>query len=327
LMSLNDANFDMQLTGFDEIDIDKLLTNDAAILNDEPEVPNPPDEPVTRYGDVWQIGPHRIVCGDSREREAFALASSGFLAAMVFTDPPYNVPIAGNVSGNGRTKHQNFAMASGEMSAEQFRAFLECVLGNAKQACDPTALHYVCMDWRGIGTLSQVGATLYEKMLNLCVWVKPNGGMGTFYRSQHELVAVFQQTTAPHTNNIELGRLGRNRTNVWQYAGASSFSKARQKDLEDHPTVKPVAMVAAAIRDATIPNELVLDPFGGAGTTLLAAHSVGRYAGLIEIDPKYVDVIITRFRKATGTDAVLVTSGLSFDEVRRSRGTKEESND
>ncbi len=325
LSELIAADFDAELTGFDAIDLDRLLSPAIQSLEDD-DVPPLPDKAISRAGDLWHCGDHVIFCGDARDAKSFDQVMSSE-AAMIFTDPPYNVRISGNVSGLGKKRHQDFAMASGEMSDAEFAAFLESVFGNARASSRDGALHFVCMDWRGIDKLLAVGRNVYDALLNICVWVKPNGGMGAFYRSQHELVAVFKQGRAPHVNNVQLGRLGRYRSNVWQYPGATSFSKSRARDLEDHPTVKPIAMVADAIRDATRPGDVVLDPFGGAGTTLLAAHAAGRKAALIELDPKYVDVSLQRFNEATGIEPVLAPDRKSLSAIKLERNGQTEPDD
>jgi hypothetical protein len=237
----------------------------------------------------------------------------------VFIDPPYNVRIDGHVSGLGRHRHGEFAMASGEMSDAEFVSFLETVLGHHAAYSIDGAIHFVCMDWRHLGELLAAGRSVYSELKNLCVWEKTNAGMGSLYRSQHELVAVFKTGTAPHVNNIELGRHGRYRTNIWRYAGANSFGAERDKDLEMHPTVKPVRLVADAILDCTRRGDLVLDGFAGSGTTLLAAERSERVGFGIEIDPRYVDVALRRMAEHAGLEAVHVESGKSFDEIAAER--------
>ena len=272
LKDLLSLDFDIELTGFDSIELDGLLTGDAEGAEEEPPIGAPPATPVSRIGDLWGLGGHRLFCGDACLHSSYQAVLDGRVVDMVITDVPYNVPIAGNVSGLGRNKHGEFAMASGEMSTEQFREFLRITLGLARDASRDGSLHYVFIDWRSVADLVVLGRELFSELKNIIAWVKPNGGMGAFYRSQHELIAIFKHGRGRHVNNVQLGRLGRYRSNVWQYSGASGFSSSRAEDLEDHPTVKPVRLVADAIRDATRPGDLVLDPFGGAGTTLLAAE-------------------------------------------------------
>lgn len=231
---------------------------------------------------------------------------------MIFTDPPYNVPIDGHASGLGRNRHRDFALASGEMSSGEFAKFLELALGNLVSASVDGSLHYVCMDWRHLGEMTAAGEAVYTELKNLCVWNKTNGGMGSFYRSKHELVFLYKHGRASHANNVELGRFGRYRSNVWEYAGVNTWRKGRDKDLADHPTVKPVLLVADAIQDASNRGDVVLDGFGGSGTTVIAAERVGRRARLIELDPRYVDVTITRWEKLTGKRAVNAGTGHGF---------------
>jgi DNA modification methylase len=235
-------------------------------------------------------------------------------AAMVFADPPFNVKIPQTV-GRGHTKHRNFAMASGEMSPAEFTEFLVATFAPAADYSADGALHYICIDWRHYGELLNAGDQIYDELLNVVVWCKTNGGQGSFYRSQHEDIFVFRVGSASHLNNVQLGRYGRNRSNVWTYAGANTFRAGRMADLAAHPTVKPVALVADAMRDCTRRDDVVLDPFMGAGTTILAAERVGRCAYGIEIDPLYVDVAIRRWQAATKADAVLDGIGETFDEI------------
>ena len=239
-------------------------------------------------------------------------------AHMAFLDPPYNVRVR-DIGGRGQVKHQEFAMASGEMSQSAFTSFLTDTLALAASVSIDGAVHFVCMDWRHIGELVEAGRVAYGAMLNLIAWVKSNAGQGSFYRSQHELIGVFRVGSSPHLNTIELGRHGRSRSNVWKYAGANTFRAGRMDDLRAHPTVKPVALVADAIKDCTHRNHLVLDTFCGSGTTLLAAERVGRQARALEIDPRYVDVAIRRWQAFTGRDAVHVDTGLTFDEMADGR--------
>lgn len=322
LSLLVETDFAVEVTGFDPIDLDKLLSPTTS--GDDPDdvpVPLPPSQPVSRYGDLWLLGEHRLICGDARCPETYNTLLHADLADLVITDPPYNVPIPGHVSGTAR--HGNFAMASGEMSQVEFRSFLTTVLGYSRERSRLGSVHYVFMDWRGIAQLLAVGDDLYGHLLNLCVWAKTNAGMGSFYRSQHEMVAVFRHGDVSHINNVQLGRLGRYRSNLWTYPGATTFSRTRHSDLVDHPTVKPIAMIEDAIRDASKPGDLVLDPFGGAGSTLLAAQRADRRAAIIEIEPTYVDVILRRFEETTGIVPSLSNDGSTIHELRRQRHGKE----
>jgi DNA modification methylase len=240
-------------------------------------------------------------------------------ANLVFTDPPYNVPINGHVGGLGKTQHREFAFASGEMNATEFTRFLTDSLKPMASYCHDGAIAFVCMDWRHMRELLDAGAAAFTELKNLCVWNKTNGGMGSFYRSKHELVFVYKVGTSPHTNSFELGQTGRYRTNVWDYAGISSMGASRDDDLAMHPTVKPVALVADAIKDCSKRGDIILDGFGGSGSTLIAAHTCGRQARLIEYDPLYCDTIITRWQALTGKEAMHATLQRSFEDVQDAR--------
>jgi DNA modification methylase len=244
---------------------------------------------------------------------------SGEAVDLVFTDPPYNVAIDGNVCGKGSIRHREFAMGSGEMSRVAFTQFLTETLSNAATACRDGAIAFVCMDWRHMGELLEAGEKAFSELKNLCVWNKTNGGMGTFYRSKHELIFVFKVGTARHINSFGLGDTGRYRTNVWDYAGVSSISPHRLDDLTMHPTVKPTALVTDAIKDCSKRGDVVLDVFGGSGTTLIAAESCGRRARLIEYDPTYCDTIIARWERLTGKQTTLSTTGERFEDVAELR--------
>jgi DNA modification methylase len=313
---LVEENLDISITGFEPVEIDQLVSDF------EENTADPADSirtdwlslaPVSQSGDVWQLGRHRLLCGDARQAANLTRLLGGEQAAMAFLDPPYNVRVR-SVGGRGRTKHGEFAMASGEMSRREFVEFLIETLGNAATHSRAGALHYVCMDWRHLGELLEAGQQIYGEMLNLAVWVKSNAGQGSFYRSQHELIGVFLVGEAPHLNNIELGRHGRSRSNVWHYAGVNSFRAGRMDELSVHPTVKPIALVADAIKDCTRRQDVVLDTFCGSGTTVLAAERVGRRAFGLELEPRYIDVAIRRWQAFTRRDAVHVETQSTFDE-------------
>jgi DNA modification methylase len=256
-------------------------------------------------GDIWHLGDHRLLCGNSLDPSTSAGLFGGEKAAASFTDPPYNVKIDGHVSGKGALHHREFPMATGEMSESQFTEFLHSALSDICRCTVPGALIYTCMDWRHMSETLAAGRSSGCQLLNLCVWAKSNGGMGSLYRSRHELVFVFRNGSEPHLNNIQLGRFGRNRTNVWNYAGGNAFArKGSNRNLELHPTVKPVLLVADAIQDSTHRNDLVFDPFLGSGTTLLAAERVGRRCYGIELDPLYVDTSVERWQRMTGQNAL-----------------------
>lgn len=324
LEALSISELDLKLTGFDEIEVDRFLTPSLDLLSADKPLPPLNEEPACRTGDLWALGNHLLTVGDAREVSVFERLMGPEKAALVVSDLPYNVPIRGHASGKGRVKHDDFSMASGELSDPDFEAFLQTILGLTRDFSRDGSLHYVFSDWRMIGMLIAAGSKLYSQLMNIAVWVKANAGMGSFYRSQHELVAIFKHGTARHTNNIQLGRMGRYRSNVWQHPGASGFSKTRGKDLERHPTVKPLELIAEAIRDATMPGDLVLDPCGGSGTTLIAAELTGRRAALIEIDHKYADVTLRRYQEQTGIEPLLLPNRTPLSMVQTERKTKPE---
>ncbi len=315
------VSFDMSLTAFDTPEIDMALSIDdpsSGEVEDAP--PKPADGPtVAQPGEIWALGDHRVACGDARDAQLLARLMDGASAQTVFTDPPYNVRIGGFVVGKGR--HREFGFASGEMSKPEFTAFLTEVMTLLDAGLADGAVAFVCMDWRHVEELLAAVNAVGLTMLNLCVWSKTNPGMGSLYRSQHELVFVLKKGAAPHLNNVELGKHGRARSNLWTYRGMSSFGADRDALLGSHPTVKPVALVADAIKDVSRRRDLVFDPFLGSGTTLVAAHRTGRRCYGVELDPAYVDVIIRRWEAETGGAAVLMSSGETFEtcsEVRQS---------
>lgn len=318
LKILVDAEFQVELTGFELSQVDDLIAQAAEADADAAggpgnAIPEIQLSPVTRLGDVWELGRHRIVCGDSLMPETYVALLGDEKADMVFTDMPYGVPIDGFVGGGGATKHREFIMGAGEMTAEAFRDFVAQAHIRIAAVCKDGAILFSCMDWRHIGDLVSAGEISGLEFKNLIVWVKTNAGQGAFYRSQHELIAAFKVGIEPHTNNFGLGETGRHRSNCWRYAGVNTFRKGRMEELSLHPTVKPVELVADAIRDVSRPNEVVLDAFGGSGTTLIAAHACGRRARLIELDPLYVDVACRRWQAFTGRQAVRVADGLTFE--------------
>lgn len=315
LMDLSVAgelDFDLAITGFDlpEIDIIISATED---VQEEETAPEPVREKnsVAQLGDLWILGDHKILCGNALALNSFVTVLGEEAPRMVFTDPPYNVAINGHVRG-GDAGHREFAMASGEMSDGEFRTFLSGFFTHLHAVLPEGGVAMVCMDWRHIEELIATGKAAGFELLNLCVWNKTNGGMGSLYRSKHELVVIFRKPGASHINNVALGKHGRNRTNVWDYAGVNTFGADREANLADHPTVKPTALVADAIRDVSHRGDVVLDCFGGSGATLLAAERTGRNARLIELDPLYVDVTIRRWQEVTGKTAVHSTSGETF---------------
>lgn len=314
-----DIDFNMTLTGFDQPEIDLILSEDDNKQSLDENFSNElPINPVSQVGDLWLLGKHKILCGDALESSTFETLMGSEKAQVIFTDPPYNVPINGHVSGKGVARHSEFFMASGEMSLEEFTEFLKHITKNLVQFSTNGSLHYICMDWRHMRELLDA-AREYSELKNLCVWNKTNGGMGSFYRSKHELVFVFKNGTGRHTNNIELGKHGRYRTNVWDYAGTNSFEKDRQKELAMHPTVKPVAMIKDALLDSSKHHDIVLDCFGGSGSTLIAAEKIGRHARLIELDPKYVDITLLRFQAVYGLPSIHQQTGKTYEQMKEER--------
>ena len=322
--ALIDDGFEVELTGFSLAEIDFVLdeareSDPAAPSSPEDATPHYPDQVVSRLGDLWRIGRHQLLCGDARDPDGYQVLVGDERADLVFTDPPYNVPIDGHVCGSGAIKHREFAMAVGEMSEAAFIQFLSDSLSPMARACRDGAIAFVCMDWRHMGELLAAGRVAFSELKNLCVWNKTNGGMGSFYRSKHELVFVWKVGSAPHVNSFGLGDTGRYRTNVWDYAGVSALSSHRREELAMHPTVKPVALVADAIRDCSKRGDIVLDGFGGSGSTLVAAEKTGRRARLIEYDPGYCDVIVNRWQTLTGKRATLAETGEAFEDVAHAR--------
>ncbi|HEX8415948.1 MAG TPA: site-specific DNA-methyltransferase, partial [Sphingomicrobium sp.] len=294
-----------------------LLSASDPAEADEADVPavNREDPAVTSRGDMWQLGEHRLLFGDARDAAAYALLLGNDRAQMVITDPPYNVPVNGHVCGLGKVQHREFAMASGEMTQVEFTNFLTEVCAQLAAFSVDGSIHFVCMDWRHMREMLAAGHAAYAELKNLIVWNKDNGGMGSFYRSKHELVFAFKNGTAPHINNFGLGQHGRYRTNVWDYAGINSMRAGRDEELAMHPTVKPAAMIADAIRDCSKRRGIVLDAFSGSGTTIMACEETGRRGRALEIDPHYIDVAIRRWQKATGRSATLVGTEVTFDDV------------
>jgi DNA modification methylase len=319
-----DPTFELGVIGFEPHEIDLVI---EGAHQEEPGDPLDDLLPashrtaVSRLGDLWLLGPHRLLCGDATDAQCFEVLLGNEQAQMVFTDPPYNVPIGGHVSGLGAVQHREFVSASGEMSRSEFVSFLKSSLGNLARFSIDGSIHFICMDWRHMGEMLGAGTATYSEFKQLCCWVKDNGGMGSFYRSRHELVFVFKAGTSSHLNNFELGQHGRYRTNVWNYKGANSFGKNRTAELALHPTVKPVQMIADAIKDVSERNGIVLDCFAGSGSTLIAAQKTGRRARLLELDRLYVDTIIRRYQIYGHDDAVLAATGQTFAQVTAERAS------
>jgi DNA modification methylase len=313
----SELDFSLDVTGFSMPEIDFRIEGIATSQDPVDNIPKIAESAISKVGDLWQLGRHYILCGDALAPDSYSKLMDGKLAAMVFSDPPYNQKISGHVSGKGKVRHREFVMATGELTQDEFATFL--VNGCKLMAANSIdgAIHFICMDWPHAGDLLSAGQSAYSQLKNICVWVKNNGGMGSLYRSRHELIFVFKSGTAPHRNNIELGRHGRNRTNVWEYAGANGFG--RQSDEGDlsalHPTVKPVRMIADAMLDCSGREDIVLDPFLGSGSTLIAAERVGRICRGIELDPLYVDVAIRRWQAHTGGSAIKAGTDKRFNEL------------
>lgn len=324
LQALIDLDFDVTVAGFSLAEVDFALddareADPKSPAGPEDEIPPVPPVAVSKAGDLWLLGRHKLLCGDAREVQDYETLLGSEKVDLIFTDPPYNVPIAGNVSGLGKVKHGDFAMGVGEMSSSAFTQFLIETLRPGAERCRDGAIAFVCMDWRHLGELWAAGGEVFTELKNVCVWNKTNGGMGTFYRSKHELIFVYKVGTAPHVNTFGLGDTGRYRTNVWDYAGISSMQAGRAEEQAMHPTVKPTALVADAIRDCSTRGAIVLDAFGGSGTTLIAAEKTGRSARLIEYDPAYCDVIIKRYQRLTGKHAVFASTEQNFEDVEEAR--------
>ena len=311
-LSIVDEPFEITDTGFEMPRIDVLIEERHKPKLDEDPADGPVDETaveqVSRLGDIWLLGRHQLFVGNALERSSYRALLAGRKAQLVFIDPPFNVPIAGHVSGLGKARHREFVMASGELSQSEFESFLRTASTRLVEHSINGSIHFICMDWRGLATMLAAG-DVYSELKNICCWVKAQGGMGSLYRSQHELVAVFKSGTDPHINNVSLGRHGRNRSNVWSLPGMNSFQKGRAEKLAMHPTVKPVALVADAILDCSERGGLVLDCFAGSGTTIIAAERTGRTAAAMELDPRYADVILRRFCDVTGLEPVNAATG------------------
>lgn len=317
LAAIDASGLNLELTGFSVGELDTIAA--ATIDPDDDHVPAVPADPVSQAGDIWVCGESRVGCGDLLDSVSLVALMRSEKADAAITDPPFNQKIVGHVGGKGRIKHNEFAYASGEMSADEFTGFLRAGLGAAAAVSKEGAVHFVFMDHHHVEELGAAARAVYGARLNICVWSKSNPGMGSLYRSAHELVFVYRVGSKPHRNNVELGRHGRNRTNIWEYRSVNTFGGSRQQDLALHPTVKPTMMIADAIRDVTKHVEIVLDCFLGSGTTLLAAELTGRRCFGLEIEPGYVDVAVTRWMNMTGAEATLEETGETFSKVARRR--------
>lgn len=316
-----DLDFNVEVTGFSTPEIDlriQSLSGSSPAPDPADEIPdNSNNQPISRPGDMWRLGPHLVLCGDALLSNSYGAILGTELASLIFADLPYNVPIKGHVSGRGHNQHREFKMAAGEMDEAEFTLFLTKACSLMAKHSKDGSIHFLCMDWRHIREILEAGRVAYVELKNLCIWVKDNGGMGSHYRSRYELVFMFKHGDAPHRNNVQLGKFGRNRTNVWEYPSANTFS--RQSDEGNlaalHPTVKPIAMVADAIMDCSARGDIVLDPFLGSGTTLVAAERVGRICRGVEIDPLYVDTVVRRWQAYCGDKAFHAVTGTFFDDL------------
>jgi DNA modification methylase len=322
LKILSEANlsFSLESVGFEVAEVDMFIENltSASDAKNDPAdlLPELVETEVSKIGDVWELGKCRVLCGNALTSNYYSSLMNKQKASITFCDPPFNVPIAGHAGGNGKIQHREFPMASGEMSREEYVAFLTDALTLVARHSRKGSIHFICMDWRHIGELLAAGTEVYSELKNLCVWTKDNSGMGSFYRSQHELIFVFQNGAGVYRNNIQLGRFGRTRTNVWHYPGVNSFARTSDEGnlLALHPTVKPVALISDAILDCSARGEIVLDAFLGSGSSLIAAERTGRICYGIELDPLYVDTCVRRWQKFTGLEAFHRQTGKTFSQ-------------
>lgn len=321
-LELDNLEVDLEDSGFSTAEIDLLIEGLSNSSEEDPgSLELDPGPPVTRLGDQWHLGRHRICCGDATDLATMGSLMAGKKAAMATVDMPYNVRISGHVSGNGRVRHREFLVASGEMSSPQYMGFLKSATAQLVEHTVDGSLHYLFIDWRHIEELQTACRGIYSGLINICVWVKNGPGLGSPYRSQHELILVLKNGKARHRNNVQLGKFGRDRSNVWQFPNANTFSRTSEEGnlLQQHPTPKPVALIADAILDATARGAIVLDTFLGSGTTVIAAERTGRCAYGLELDPIYVDLIIRRWQNYVGEPARHAISGKTFDEIARER--------
>jgi len=319
---LGQLDVTLEVTGFETPEIDLILLSQEEELANELDqhIPNAPEVPFVRSGDIFQLGRHRVICGDCRDLSVLAKLTNGQKADVVCADAPYNVKINGHVLV-GTKSHKEFALASGEMSSDEFTAFLRDSFAAFYDASKDGTVHFLFMDWRHMTEILAAGTEIYDDFLNLCVWTKTNAGMGSLYRSQHELVFVFKKGGASHLNNVQLGKFGRNRSNVWACGGMNSFGASRDALLATHPTVKPVTLIADAILDVSQRGGIVLDGFLGSGTTVIAAEQTGRTCFGCEISPAYVEVAIKRFQAVSNEPVIHLETGLSFEDLAQLRQT------
>ena len=324
-LAVLDLDFDLEVTGFEMGEIDlriEDLSTDAVVEDDPADTTqiNDSGPPVSRPGDLWELGVHRVFCGSALDPAAFRALVGKDKAAMAFIDPPYNLRIEGNVSGLGNIHHRDFVMAAGEMSDDEFARFLTEAFMLLVRYSTPGSIHFVCMDWRHLAQVLAAALDVYTEFKNLCIWAKETAGMGSFYRSAHELVLVFKNGHARHRNNVQLGQFGRHRTNVWRYPGAIGLRTSDEGNLlAIHPTVKPVKLVADAIMDVSARGDIVLDSFLGSGTTVIAAERTGRRCYGLEIDQLYTDTIVRRWQTYTGEAARHLPTNRTFKQIESER--------
>ena len=319
LAELELEGIDATMSSFSAPELDIILSDDTEQADEAEAIPEPAMSPVSRAGDLWLLGKHRLLCGDSLQASSYEHLMNGVLAAAMLTDPPYNVKIAGNVSGLGKKQHGEFKMGCGELSKAEFHEFLHTVHKHCYDNVELGAVAYSFMDWRSIDTLMAAGREAGFNLLNIAVWYKGSGSMGSFLRSAHELICIFCKGDKPKLNNVELGKHGRDRTNVWIYPGANKPGSSAAEALNEHPTPKNVEMCVDALRDATARGAIVLDPFLGSGTTLIAAQKAGRHCYGIELDASYADVCVRRWEALTKAEAVHADSGLTFSQTAAQR--------
>ncbi len=324
-LQTQDLDFDIEATGFTEIEIElKIEGLDGDDDEFEAELGASEGPAITGTGDVWALGNHLLVCGNALDERSWSALMGEDRAALVVTDPPYNVPIDGHVSGLGQHRHREFGMAVGEMSATEFTDFLTSAMTHASNWSLPGSVHVWAMDWRHVVEIGSAGQSVYDRFVNMAVWVKNQPGMGSFLRSQHELFFLFAKGGAPIRNNIQLGRFGRSRSNVWTYPSAASLARTAEEGnpLAMHPTVKPLALMSDILLDTTVRREIVVDPFAGSGTTVIAAEKLGRKARVIELDPLYCDTIIRRWQRWTGEEAKRLADGIGFAALEAATGSR-----
>lgn len=317
LAELDSLTDNLELTGFSLAEIEDRIHPAVPASKADDDIPERGGVPVSQLGDIFIFeGGHRVICGDARDSKVLEALMQSDKARIVTTDPPYGIAILGMVSGKGRVQHREFVMGAKGTTEEELLDLLTSSAANMAAWTVDGGMHFIFMDFRHMKEIVLMGEAVYkDRPKQVCVWVKASGGMGSFYRSQHEFCFIFKVGSAPHINNFGLGGTGRYRTNCWFYDGQSGFHSGRDEELAMHPTVKPVAMIMDVIKDCSNKGDIVLDGFGGSGTTLVAAHKTKRRARLVELDPLYVDVIIRRFQSLTGTPAIRERDGRTFDDI------------